>query len=92
MTLTNRYYIIISNTTKGGCKMRTLTLRKLREKNRLTPYETAQKLGITYTYLYLMETGKRNPSDKIKSKMCELYETDMNNLFLSINLTKTKVK
>ena len=66
--------------------MRTLTLRKLREKNRLTPYETAEKLGITYTYLYLMETGQRNPSDKIKSKMCEVYKTDMNNLFLSINL------
>jgi transcriptional regulator with XRE-family HTH domain len=52
--------------------------------------DVAEKLGIEVSYLYMIETGMRNPSDKLKHKICELYGIDMNTLFLALELTKCK--
>lgn len=61
---------------------------KIREKANLSPIETARKLGITYAYLNYIEKGQRNPGDRLKEKICDLYGIDMNTLFLSLKSTK----
>ena len=70
--------------------MSTLTIDKLRERKKLDPIETSRLLGVSYVYLYMIEHAIRNPSDKLKSKMCRLYNVDYNTLFLSLELTKAK--
>lgn len=70
--------------------MKQQSIGQIREKLNLRPTETARKLGISYTYLYNIENGIRNPSDTIKRRMCELYGIDMNTLFLALDFANSK--
>ena len=68
--------------------MKKYTLKELREKNKLTQKEVAEKLGINKNYLSMMENGKRNPSDKMKDELAEIYKCSAVDIFLSIQVTK----
>lgn len=68
--------------------MKTKRLKDLREEVGLTQNEVAKKLKKTTTYISLLETGKRNPSDKMKEQLAKLYKVEITDIFLAIKLTK----
>lgn len=68
--------------------MKTKTLKKLREENKLTQKQVADFLGITIQYLSYLENGVRNPSDKLKEKMSSLYRCTIQDIFLAVKSTK----
>ena len=64
------------------------TLKELRESKNKTQEEVAREFGITKEYLSMLETGKRNPSDKLKKKMSVFYKVSIAYIFLVVNQTK----
>ena len=72
--------------------MRTNTLKDLRLNRNLSLDFVSEKLNITKTYLCLLESGKRNPSDKLKVKFAELYNVSQATIFLACQLTKCKME
>ena len=68
--------------------MKNKTLKQLRENAGLTQKQVSEKLDTTITYISLLENGNRNPSDKIKEKLAELYKVSVSDIFLAIRLTK----
>ena len=69
------------NVRKEGEKM---TLRQLREKSKLSIEEAANKLGIAYDYLIMLENNRRKPSWKLLKKMCDVYSAKPEKVFLAI--------
>lgn len=65
-----------------------MTLKELRIKNRMTRSEVANKTGTSETYILLLETGKRNPSDKMKEKLAEVYNVKPVTIFSASQQTK----
>lgn len=63
-------------------------LKELREKAKLTQKYVAEKTNVTETYISLLENGNRNPSDKMKKQLAELYKVKVTDIFLAIELTK----
>lgn len=51
------------------------TIRDIRKKSKLNQTEFAEKLGITQTYLSLLEAGKKVPSLKVLGKIA--FEFDI---------------
>ena len=66
-----------------------MTLEEIRKKKRLGLTDASEKIGITKTYLYLVEKGKRNPSDDVKEKMAKVYGVSPTTIFLATRLTKS---
>jgi len=64
------------------------TLKKLREKKKLTQDEAAKILDITKEYLSMIERADRNPSDSLKEKMAKLYDVSVVDIYLAIKETK----
>jgi len=50
-----------------------MTIKELREKNKLTQAAFADALGVTGKYIYLIESGKSNLSKKLSDKIAEVY-------------------
>ena len=69
------------NVRKEGEKM---TLRELREKARLSIEEAANKLGIAYDYLVMLENNRRKPSWKLLKRMIEVYSVKPEKIFLAV--------
>lgn len=65
-----------------------MNLKDLRKKKKLTQAQASKILEITSQYLSLIETGDRNPSDRVKDRMCNLYNCSINDIFLAIKSTK----
>ena len=63
-------------------------LKELREKAKLTQKDVAEKTNVTETYISLLENGNRNPSDKMKKQLAELYKVKVTDIFLASELTK----
>lgn len=63
-------------------------LKQLREKAKLTQKYVAEKTNVTETYISLLENGNRNPSDKMKKQLAELYKVKVTDIFSAIELTK----
>ena len=61
-----------------------MTLRELREKSKLSIEEAANKLGIAYDYLIMLENNRRKPSWKLLKKMCDVYSAKPEKVFLAI--------
>ncbi len=59
------------------------TLKELRENKSLTQEQAAKILDVTKEYLSMLERGKRNPSDKMKERMCDLYNCKIEQIFLA---------
>ena len=65
-----------------------VSLRELRKNRSLTQGQAANMLAITKEYLSMLERGERNPSDKVKEKLAELYGYDIEYIFLVCRETK----
>jgi len=57
-------------------------LKTLRYKAGLKQYEAAELIGISNDYLCSIENGKKSPSRKIMSKMADLYNKPVEEIFL----------
>ena len=66
-----------------------MTLKEIRNMKKIGLTDASNKIGITNTYLYLIEEGQRTPSDKIKIKMSEVYGVSPTTIFLATQLTKS---
>ena len=63
------------------------TLKSIREEEGLTRKKASKILGISITHLYLIESGKRNPSDKLKKKMMRLYGIPISEIYAMCSVT-----
>lgn len=64
--------------TYSSVKIDPATLRAARGDR--SPSEIAKKLGISYQYLWMIETGKRGISGDILARMCLLYEVTIEDI------------
>lgn len=55
-------------------------VRKLRKKKDLTQERLAELTGIDYSYLNLIENGKRNPSLKVIAKLARVLGVRLDDL------------
>ena len=67
-----------------------MTLKELRKNSKLTQGEVAQKIGVTIRFISALEHGKRNPSDKTKIKLAEIYNVSLKEIFLACKEQKEK--
>lgn len=65
-----------------------MTLKELRLKKKMTRLEVANRTNTTETYILLIETGKRNPSDKMKEKLANVYNVKPITIFSALQQTK----
>lgn len=73
------------STKKGG---EIMSLKKIREKQKLTQEQLAMLSGLSIRYISLLENGKRNPSDKTKLKLAKILKVKPVDIFLAFNSTK----
>lgn len=71
--------------------MKIYTLKELREKRKLDLPYVAENCDISLSYLYMLENGERNPSDKLKVKLAKLYKVSETTIFLAAQSTKCKM-
>lgn len=69
--------------------MKEYTIKEIRKMRGFTRKQVAEKIGITKDYVYMIESGKRSPSDKIKNKLAELFNLPVVQIFLAIQRTKS---
>lgn len=69
--------------------MKKKTLKKLREGKGLTQEQVAKLTDTTVTFISLLENGKRNASDKMKKKLARIYECEIADIFLALQLTES---
>lgn len=55
-------------------------VRKLRKQKGLTQEKLAERAGIDYSYLNLIENGKRNPSLKVMAKLSRILGVRLGDL------------
>lgn len=72
--------------------MKEYTLKELRIANKLTQEEVAERANITKDYVSMIERGIRNPSDKLKEKLAEIFNTTIIQIFLTVQTTKCCTK
>ena len=65
-------------------------LQELREDRQLTQEQAAKILDVTKDYLSMLERGKRNPSDKVKEKMANLYNCGIEDIFFACKRKRQK--
>ncbi|MCI8411036.1 MAG: helix-turn-helix transcriptional regulator [Clostridia bacterium] len=68
------------------------TIKDLRINMGLSQEEASKEFKIHKRYLSMIENGKRNPSDKLKIKMANLYKTTIGVIFLALETTKCSIK
>ena len=71
--------------------MKYYTLKEMRIKNRKTQKEVADKIGITVTYLSLMETGKKHTSDSVKKKLAKEYKVKVFDIYKALEKQATTI-
>ncbi len=74
---------------KGGYNLKQKTLKEYREKRELTRPEVAKLINKTVTFVYMLETGRRKPSDKTKEQLAKLYGCDISDIYLALKLTES---
>lgn len=74
--------------------MKEYTIKELRLNKKLTQEQVAKMADISKDYVSLIERGERNPSDKLKQKLADIYNVSIVQIFLAaqrtISTTKTK--
>lgn len=65
-----------------------MTLQELRTTRNLTRRQVAERTNRTETYILMLETGKRNPSDNMKMMLAEIYKVKPTTIFLACQQTK----
>ena len=69
--------------------MKRKTLKQLREDKGLTQEQVAKSTDNTVTFISLLENGKRNASDETKKKLARLYDCEVIDIFLALQLTES---
>lgn len=69
--------------------MKKKTMKQLREKKGLTQEQVAKLIDTTVTFISLLENGKRNASDETKKKLAKIYDCEISDIFLALNLTES---
>lgn len=69
--------------------MKNKTMKQLREEAELTQEQVANSTNTTVTFISLLENGKRNASDEMKKKLAKLYNCEVIDIFLALQLTKS---
>lgn len=72
--------------------MRKCTLKELRESRNMTQEEVGKATNKTTRYVSMIEQGIRNPSDKMKESLAEVYGVSLMQIFLSTQTTKSCAK
>ena len=68
--------------------MKKKTMKQLRERKGLTQEQVAKLIDKTVTFISLLENGKRNASDETKKKLAKIYDCEISDIFLALNLTE----
>ena len=69
--------------------MKKYTLKELRETRKMTQEEVGKATGKTTRYISMIEQGIRNPSDKMKAILADVYGVSLMQIFLSTQTTKS---
>ena len=69
--------------------MKKKSLKQLRENKGLTQEQVAKLTDTTITFISLLENGKRNASDETKKKLAKLYDCEVVDIFLALQLTES---
>lgn len=69
-----------------------MTLKDIRIQSKLTQEQLAKITGLSIRYISLLETGKRNPSDKTKKVLAKALRVSTIDIFLAFNRTKCSTK
>ena len=69
--------------------MKKKTMKQLRERKGLTQEQVAKLIDKTVTFISLLENGKRNASDETKKKLAKIYDCEISDIFLALNLTES---
>jgi DNA-binding XRE family transcriptional regulator len=69
--------------------MKNKTMKQLREEAELTQEQVANSTNTTVTFISLLENGKRNASDEMKKKLAKLYNCEVIDIFLALQLTQS---
>lgn len=69
--------------------MKNKTMKQLREEAELTQEQVANSTNTTVTFISLLENGKRNASDEMKKKLAKLYNCEIIDIFLALQLTQS---
>lgn len=72
--------------------MKNYTLKQIRRMCFKTQKEVAEKLGISTTYLSLIECGKKRPSDCIKMKLADEYHISTVDIYKAIEKKERLMK
>lgn len=67
--------------------MKELTIKQLRLNKELTQEQVAKKSGFSKDYISMIERGERNPSDKAKAILADIYGVTVVQIFLAIQRT-----
>lgn len=67
--------------------MKELTIKELRLNKELTQEQVAEKSGFSKDYISMIERGERNPSDKAKAILADIYGVTIVQIFLAIQRT-----
>lgn len=65
-----------------------MTFKDIRIQSKLTQEQLAKITGLSIRYISLLETGKRNPSDKTKKILAKALRVSVVDIFLAFNRTK----
>lgn len=95
----DKEHIVLYNTnnertisTKGDETVEEITLKELRLKNKLTQEQVAKKSGFSKDYISMLERGERNPSDKAKAILAEIFNVPIVQIFLAAQRTISTIK
>ncbi len=69
-----------------------MNLKEIREKSNLTQEQAGKLSNLSVRYISLLETGKRNPSDKAKERLAKAYRVPTVEIFLACQSTKRSIK
>lgn len=69
--------------------MKKITMKQLREKKNFTQEQVAKLTDTTVTFISLLENGKRNASDEMKKKLAKIYDCEIADIFLALQLTES---
>ena len=67
--------------------MKEVTIKELRLRKKMTQEQVAEKSGFSKDYISMIERGERNPSDKAKAILAEIYGVTIIQIFLAIQRT-----
>ena len=72
--------------------MKQMTLKDIRIKKKITRRELAKRSGISEAYLSMIENNRRMPTVEVINNIANALNCRPDVIFLSLNLTESKIK